>query len=202
MSPKHLVRMLLATLAAVLLASPAAAGAADKTKWLCKPGTKADPCVVDLTTTVAEGGRQLDRRERAQREEPEDRLLLRLPDGQRPEDDQRDPADRPGGDGGRDIPGGALLADVPGVGAGVPPGHARGHRGSQEIHARSADQRLQEHASGVARVPGEAQQGPRVRADRPFAGLVPAPQAGRGGDRQAARREAPARVRGAARAAT
>jgi hypothetical protein len=44
---------MVAALAAVcLLAIPASAGAADKTKWLCKPGLKDNPCVGDLTATV------------------------------------------------------------------------------------------------------------------------------------------------------
>ena len=41
-----------AMLAAILLvAVPATASAKDKTKWLCKPGLKNNPCHVDLTTT-------------------------------------------------------------------------------------------------------------------------------------------------------
>jgi hypothetical protein len=52
-SLKHLASMLPAAIAAaVLLATPAAAGAADKTKWLCEPGAKADPCHVSLKATV------------------------------------------------------------------------------------------------------------------------------------------------------
>src|SRR4051812_28500616 len=46
------VQLAAAIAAACLLALPSAAGAADKTKWLCKPGLKNNPCVGDLTTTV------------------------------------------------------------------------------------------------------------------------------------------------------
>jgi hypothetical protein len=50
--PAKLTARLLAALVAVaLLAVPAAASAKDKTKWLCQPGQKNDPCKVDLTTT-------------------------------------------------------------------------------------------------------------------------------------------------------
>jgi hypothetical protein len=43
----------LATLAALaLLALPAAAGAAPRTVWLCKPGQSPDPCTTGLTMTV------------------------------------------------------------------------------------------------------------------------------------------------------
>jgi hypothetical protein len=38
--------------AAALLAAPAVAGAADKTKWLCNPNQKSDPCRQSLTATV------------------------------------------------------------------------------------------------------------------------------------------------------
>lgn len=44
--------LLAAVATACLLALPSAAGAADKTKWLCKPGLKNNPCVSDLTATV------------------------------------------------------------------------------------------------------------------------------------------------------
>src|SRR3954453_22114625 len=41
-----------ARVATALLALPATAAAADKTKWLCKPGLKNNPCVSDLTATI------------------------------------------------------------------------------------------------------------------------------------------------------
>ncbi|MEA2412991.1 MAG: hypothetical protein QOC77_3552 [Thermoleophilaceae bacterium] len=44
--------LLVALAAACLVAMPSVAGAADKTKWLCKPGLKNNPCVSDLTATV------------------------------------------------------------------------------------------------------------------------------------------------------
>jgi hypothetical protein len=51
--PSKLPLALLAALAAAcLLALPAAAGASDKTTWLCKPGLKNNPCVTSLTTTL------------------------------------------------------------------------------------------------------------------------------------------------------
>jgi hypothetical protein len=49
----RLTLLLVAALAAACLcAVPSTAAAADKTKWLCKPGLKHNPCVSDLTTTV------------------------------------------------------------------------------------------------------------------------------------------------------
>src|SRR3954449_2522992 len=41
-----------ALVATCLLALPSTAGAAEKTKWLCKPGLKNNPCVSDLTATI------------------------------------------------------------------------------------------------------------------------------------------------------
>src|SRR3954453_12546249 len=41
-----------ALVVACLAALPSTAAAADKTKWLCKPGLKNNPCVSDLTTTI------------------------------------------------------------------------------------------------------------------------------------------------------
>jgi Protein of unknown function (DUF3089) len=53
LTSKLRVPVLLAVLAAAtLLALPAAAGAADKTKWLCEPGQKNDPCLQSLTASV------------------------------------------------------------------------------------------------------------------------------------------------------
>src|SRR4051794_27562356 len=44
--------LLAAMAAACLVALPSAAFAAEKTKWLCKPGIKNNPCVSDLTATL------------------------------------------------------------------------------------------------------------------------------------------------------
>jgi hypothetical protein len=44
--------MLLVLAAIALIATPAVASAKDKTTWLCDPGRTADPCRVDLTTSV------------------------------------------------------------------------------------------------------------------------------------------------------
>jgi hypothetical protein len=44
--------LLAAIAAACLVALPSAAAAAEKTKWLCKPGIKNNPCVSDLTATL------------------------------------------------------------------------------------------------------------------------------------------------------
>jgi hypothetical protein len=41
-----------ALVVACLAALPSTAAAADKTKWLCKPGLKNNPCVSDLTATI------------------------------------------------------------------------------------------------------------------------------------------------------
>src|SRR4051794_18553422 len=51
-SKLSVVPLLAAVLAIAALALPAVAGAKDKTKWLCEPGKKNDPCHVDLTATV------------------------------------------------------------------------------------------------------------------------------------------------------
>jgi hypothetical protein len=52
MPSKVPIALLAALAAACLLALPAAAGASDKTTWLCKPGLKSNPCVSSLTATV------------------------------------------------------------------------------------------------------------------------------------------------------
>ena len=62
---------------------------------------------------------------------PGDRLLLRVPDRQRPADRQREPDDRPRGALDRALPGGALLAVLPRVRADVPAGDARRDRPGQ-----------------------------------------------------------------------
>jgi hypothetical protein len=65
-----LALLLAAIAAACLLALPSVAGAApEKTKWLCKPGLKNDPCVADLTTTVlhTDGTRTTEHRKNAKK---------------------------------------------------------------------------------------------------------------------------------------
>jgi hypothetical protein len=59
---------LLVALAASLLAL-APPGAAAKTKWLCRPGLKNNPCVSDLTATVlrTDGSSTIERRKNAKR---------------------------------------------------------------------------------------------------------------------------------------
>jgi hypothetical protein len=63
----RLATLLAASAAACLLVIPASAGAADKTKWLCKPGLKDNPCVTDLTATVlhSDGTTTTERRKNA-----------------------------------------------------------------------------------------------------------------------------------------
>jgi hypothetical protein len=60
--------LLVALLAAGLLAAPAAS-AKDKTTWLCKPGLKDNPCLVDLTATVqkSDGTETTEKRRNAKR---------------------------------------------------------------------------------------------------------------------------------------
>lgn len=52
MPARTIAPLLAALVAAILLVVPGAASAKDKTKWLCQPGQKNDPCHVDLTTTA------------------------------------------------------------------------------------------------------------------------------------------------------
>jgi DUF3089 family protein len=60
------VKLPLAVLVAILVV-PTTSGAADKTKWLCKPGTKNNPCVANLTATVlhSDGSSTTERRKNA-----------------------------------------------------------------------------------------------------------------------------------------
>ena len=59
-------------------------------------------------------------------------LLLRLPDGQRPEDPGRDEGDRPRAAVHRALPDGAVLPALPGLRAGLPPDHPERHRARLE----------------------------------------------------------------------
>ena len=60
-----------------------------KTVWLCKPGQADNPCSPGLKTTLfSPAGKKLGR-EPVRRARPQGRLLLRLPDGQRPADRDR-----------------------------------------------------------------------------------------------------------------
>jgi hypothetical protein len=70
MPPKvPLATLLAASAAACLLAIPASAGAADSTKWLCRPGLKDNPCVTDLTATLlhSDGTSTTERRKNAKK---------------------------------------------------------------------------------------------------------------------------------------
>jgi hypothetical protein len=64
-----LALLLVALATACLAVLPSVAGAADKTKWLCKPGLKSNPCVSDLTATVlhSDGTTTTERRNNAKK---------------------------------------------------------------------------------------------------------------------------------------
>ena len=83
--------------AASVLAIALLPGSADaKTKWLCKPGAKPNPCKGSLETTRRQT--EHDRLEAGKRPQAEVRLLLRLPDRQRAADAERRQAHRPPAD--------------------------------------------------------------------------------------------------------
>ena len=112
-------------------ASPSATApsspAPSNTVWLCRPGLADNPCESDLTTTVvsADGTSTTESGDSGQG--PADRLLLRVPDGQRPDNHERQPEHRPGRDGDRRPAGGPLLAGVQGVRPDVPAVHREGN---------------------------------------------------------------------------
>ena len=78
------------------------------------------------------GSRQLGQRREGPEHQgggaPQGRLLLHLPDGLRPADAERQPSQGPGDQLDRALPGGALLAVLQGLRAGLPPAHAQGDR--------------------------------------------------------------------------
>ncbi len=114
-----------------------------ETLWLCKPGLPDNPCEGGLDATVIATGRQRAGAAVHARGRPGRRLLLRLSDrlGGRPGISAPAEGDRCGGARGP-RPGGAILADLPGVRPDVPadhpqgPGQRRAHR-SRRPRARA-----------------------------------------------------------------
>ena len=168
-----------------------------KTTWLCKPGQRDNPCTTRLDTArFAPDGRALGIDTPARRSKPQDRLLLRLPDGQRPARAVRDPRRRSRGPLDRALPGLALRRHLPDLRPRLPPGDARraDHRPAARPRAG-----VPRRPRRLAHVPAAPQPRPRRRPRRPLPGLVrPAPPDPRG-DRRQAQRAAPAGLRAAAR---
>ena len=127
-------RLLLLAALVLCMAPPASA----KTVWLCRPGLAADPCNGSLSTTVFGSYGGAGKVSGAEARQAGDRLLLRLPDGERPARAERGSLDRSGGALDRALPGRAVLAGVPDLRAGLPP-----------AHRAVADQRL-DHGGGRA----------------------------------------------------
>ena len=99
--------------------------AAAKTVWLCKPGKADNPCDVSLNTTLlSPTGKKLGVQHIKRAAPAQVRLLLRLSDGQRPEDRGRQLQHRSGAALDRSLPGGALLERLPGVRPRLPAEHA------------------------------------------------------------------------------
>ena len=75
--------------AVALLAPAVTPAAAAETTWLCKPGLASNPCESQRGNHRPSWPTARGSIERAQpAEQPADRLLLRLPDGERARDDQ------------------------------------------------------------------------------------------------------------------
>ena len=156
-----------------LAATPSVAGA--EVVWLCRPGEEPNPCRESQETTIYEADGSLAGGEPAAAGGPTHRLLLRLPDGQRPAGDEREQEQGRRGDRDRALPGRPLLRDLPRVRARLPPAHGRLdlHR-----HARAAgggrEDRLRRREGGVARVPPARQRRPRRCPDRTLPGRADA----------------------------
>ena len=178
MRPSHRPLLLLLAVIFALAAAPSLASA--KTVWLCKPGASPDPCTPGLSTTVftPTGARIAVQHPKAVAR-TRDRLLLRLPDGQRPED--RHYANLhvdPGRALDRALPGRALFAVLPRVRADVPAGDADRHcwPGHHEDPGGADDSGRTMSTQRLRRLPRRLQPRSRVRAHRPLAGLVRAAQ--------------------------
>src|SRR5262245_30081966 len=131
------------------------------------------------------------RRDPPRRPQAEDRLFLRLPDGQRAARAERRQVDRPSADRGRGATGGALLAAMPGVRADLSAGDAPG---GNRFRSRPPDlARLLGRGRCLAAVLGALQPWARGGADWPLAGSRDAPPPGQPADRWAA--EGPAQAR-------
>ena len=108
------------------------------------------------------------------------RLLLRLPDGLRPDDDPRQPADRPRGAVDRALSGGAVLAVLPRVRADVPAGDgARAQLGQPSRRRPQLKVPVNDVVNAFQHLPAPVQPRRGVRPDRPLAGLVRARAADR-----------------------
>ena len=89
------------------------------------------------------------------------RLLLRVPDGVRPEDDAGQPPRRSRGALDRALPGGSLLAVLPRVRADVPPGHGdRAGLGQHGVAAAAGDP-AQRRPRRLRQLPAQGQPRPR-----------------------------------------
>ena len=183
--------------------SSTTAAAASATVWLCKPGATPNPCLSGLATTkVTADGTNRRHAQPSAADRPEDRLLLRVPDGERAEDGDRRPHHRSGRDLGGQRPGAALLAGLPGLRPDVPPAHAQRDR-RRRAPATAAGQAS---ASGTSRRPGTTtcprQPRPWRGAHRALAGRVHAHPADQEGHRRQPGRRASSWCRRCCSAAT
>src|SRR3954471_9888915 len=112
-------------------------------------------------------GRPEPRREPAERAKAQDRLLLRLSDGQRRQGHELRPLHRPRGDLDRPVPGVALLAALPGLRPDVSPAHVAGPR--QHTASRVAPDRVRRRQGRLEGVSPSLQPRPRSGPDRALA---------------------------------
>ena len=136
----------------------------------------------DRLLTLAQGRAS---RPSSARPAPGDRLLLRLSDRERPDDDDRKPPDRSGGALDRALPGGALLAVLQACMRRCTGSSRSGGLGKTNINVRQR-RSPERRPRRVRDLPAPVQPRPRLRPDRPFPGLVRAATA----DRQGRRRQA------------
>ncbi len=137
----------------------------------------------------------------AARRGPRDRLLLRVPDGRHVESSDGAAGIDERGAGDPEVPGGAVLAGVPGVRARVPAGDAGRHPGAgarrgvrwghADAHVRS---RIPRCAGGLGVLFADREPWARCGADRSLAGQRPVASADARGDRARSGAAEPARV--------
>ncbi len=108
--------------------------APSNTVWLCRPGLADNPCESDMTTTVIAADGTSTTESASPASGPADRLLLRLPNGKRPEDPERRPEYRPGTKVRGDLAGIPVLAGMQGVRPDVPAAHPGSHQHIARSH--------------------------------------------------------------------
>ena len=141
--------------------------------------------------------RRVPRGEPGAPERPADRLLLRLPDGERAAEHECEQGQGPGGEHDRPLSGGALLAGLPSLRSRLSPADPRGP-GRRRL-GRCPPARLRRRTRGVGGIPGQGEPRQGLRPPRALAGLAHAARPAAPRDRVAPRRSAPAHLRAAAR---